>query len=67
MARNAAAVAKVICFRCRESTCACVAELNLERAPTVSARATVTRALAWLGCACVAGSALGAGLALLLG
>jgi hypothetical protein len=56
----------VICFRCRRTTCACLAGLPI--APvTVAARGRVTRAIAWLGGACVAGSVLGAALALLLG
>lgn len=61
-------VAKVICFRCRLSDCSCVAGLNhREPAEPGSERSQLGRALAWLGGACLAGSALGAGLAFLLG
>lgn len=62
----AALTAKIICFACRQSTCACVADLN-RPLPDVPPRGEVGRAFAWLGGACVAGSALGAALALLLG
>jgi hypothetical protein len=58
--------AKVICFTCHRSTCSCVAELN-KPAPELKPRAELVRVFAWLGGACVAGSALGAALAMLLG
>jgi hypothetical protein len=70
MARDAM-VAKVICFTCRESTCGCVAAINSGIRGEVydlrPARSQVTRAIAWLGGACVAGTALGAAMAMLLG
>jgi hypothetical protein len=72
MARDAL-VAKVICFTCRETTCACVAALNsrLRSRPEAAGlrkdRFQVARAVAWLGGACVAGTALGAAVAFLLG
>jgi hypothetical protein len=72
MARQGS-VAKVICFTCRESSCGCVAAINtglkakLKAAQVRSGRSQVTRAVAWLGGACVAGTALGAAVALLLG
>jgi hypothetical protein len=72
MPRPAASPAKVICFTCRESTCACVSSLNLGGDPDGvidlrPSRSQLTRAIAWLGGACVAGTALGAAVALLLG
>jgi len=62
----AASTAKIICFACRQSTCGCVADLN-RPPPDSKPRSDVARAFAWLGGACVAGSALGAALAFLLG
>ena len=71
MSRQAASVAKVICFTCRETTCGCVASLNHQSPREVydlrPPRSQLTRAVAWLGGACVAGTALGAAVALLLG
>jgi hypothetical protein len=71
MPRPAASPAKVICFTCRESTCACVSALNHGDQDRVidlrPSRSQMTRAIAWLGGACVAGTALGAAVALLLG
>jgi hypothetical protein len=72
MSRHAASVAKVICFTCRESTCACVSSLNHSTAEhgvydLRPQRSQMARAVAWLGGACVAGTALGAAVALLLG
>jgi hypothetical protein len=70
MSREAASVAKVICFTCRETQCACVAALNDPKSGAVvdlKPRSQAARALAWLGGACVAGTALGAAIALLLG
>ena len=69
MARESLATAKVICFTCRESTCGCVASLNTggEVWDLRPSRSQLARALAWLGGACVAGTALGAAVALLLG
>jgi hypothetical protein len=51
-------VAKIICFRCRRSDCGCTAP---ERT-----RLNATWAFAWLGGACLAGTTVGAILALLL-
>jgi hypothetical protein len=66
MAVNTAAAdedrAKIICFRCRRSACGC-----LEPVPRLRPRNEVAWAIAWLGGACAAGTALGAALALLLG
>jgi hypothetical protein len=73
MGRQSASVAKVICFTCRESACACVAGLNRRRADLDETsflrprHSQVTRAIAWLGGACVAGGLLGAAMAMLLG
>ena len=71
MSREAVSGAKVICFTCRETRCACVAALNDPESNSgvvdLRPRSQVARALAWLGGACVAGTALGAAVALLLG
>jgi hypothetical protein len=70
MSREAVSGAKVICFTCRETHCACVAALNDPQAGGVvdlKPHSQVARALAWLGGACVAGTVLGAAVALLLG
>jgi hypothetical protein len=68
MAKSTAS-AKVICFTCRETSCACVSAWNrvvLERRGE-RAGGELARAAAWLGGACVAGTALGAVLAILFG
>jgi hypothetical protein len=56
-----ASVAKIICFRCRRADCGCL-PVAADRP-----RLRIGRAFAWLGGACVAGTAVGAALALLLG
>ena len=53
---------KVICFRCRQSACECLAPV-----PCLRPHGEVAWAIAWLGGACAAGTALGALLALLFG
>jgi hypothetical protein len=63
MGAGVASVAKIICFRCRRSDCGCLASGG-ERA---EGHATVAWAVAWLGGACVAGTAVGAALALIFG
>ena len=69
--RRSAQAARIICFRCRKSDCACVADhTRTTRLPGwlgASARAQVLWLLAWILGACLAGSALGALLALLVG
>jgi hypothetical protein len=65
-----AAAAKVICFSCRQTHCACVASLNGDHrwdARPRLFRSGKARAIACLGGACVAGTALGAAIALLIG
>jgi len=63
MGAQTASVAKIICFRCRRSNCGCVPSGEWE----VVGRSTVAWAAAWLGGACVAGTAVGAVLALIFG
>jgi hypothetical protein len=64
MVASNAALGKIICFHCRRHDCAgpCLAAPRKLRW-----LAEARRAGKWLGGACVAGTALGAGLALLLG
>jgi hypothetical protein len=54
--------ANVICFHCRKPDCAC-----LKPTPELRPRHELIWALAWLGGACAAGTALGAALAFLVG
>jgi len=65
---RAAVSHRVICFKCRSASCACVSQWNSypEEWRLGPARSHVAWALAWLGGACAAGTALGAALALLL-
>jgi len=58
------ALGKIICFHCRRTNCAgdCASGRSRVGLPT-----NLRRAVAWLGGACVAGTALGAMLALLFG
>jgi hypothetical protein len=65
MGTRSANVAKIICFRCRKADCGCLPR----RLPSEAEmpRLQLAWAFAWLGGACVAGSALGAALALLFG
>ena len=57
---------KVICFTCRQSSCACVARLNREaEIRSHAGSGEVAWVFAWLGGACALGTALGAVLALL--
>jgi hypothetical protein len=56
-----ASVAKIICFQCRKADCGCLA------AAVEPPRFKLTWAFAWLGGACVAGTAVGAALALIFG
>jgi hypothetical protein len=56
-----ASVAKIICFQCRKADCGC---LDASAQPP---RLKLAWAFAWLGGACVAGTAVGAALALILG
>ena len=68
--RRSAPLPRVICFHCRKSDCACVADHNAKLAALKAAgqpRSQVIWACAWVGGACLAGSVLGALLALLLG
>jgi len=71
MSRTNASVATIICFTCRQTNCGCVAALNHVRPDEVfdlrPRGARIAQALAWLGGACVAGTALGTAVALLLG
>jgi hypothetical protein len=62
VATNAAALGKIICFHCRRHDCVgpCQAAPRKLRWLAEARRAGV-----WLGGACIAGTALGAGLALL--
>ncbi|HEY7954144.1 MAG: hypothetical protein ACHQ17_02640 [Polyangia bacterium] len=69
--RRSAQAARIICFRCRKSDCGCVAD-HTRASPLPawlgdSARAQVLWLVAWILGACLAGSALGALLALLVG
>jgi hypothetical protein len=57
---------KVICFHCQASTCSCVAQFNQTPEPDEN-EARITRVIAWLGGACLAGGAFGAFLAVVLG
>jgi len=57
-----AAVAKIICFKCRRADCGC-----LPASSPVILRSQLAWAFAWLGGACVAGTAVGAALALFFG
>ncbi len=56
-----ASVPKIICFRCRKADCGCLSRVDPE--PNVF-RSQLAWAFAWLGGACVAGTAVGAALAL---
>jgi hypothetical protein len=59
---------RVICFKCRSASCACVSQWNAFPAEwrITPARSELAWALAWLGGACAAGTALGAALAFLM-
>ena len=59
---------RVICFKCRSASCACVSQWNdlPEGWRLTPHHSELAWALAWLGGACAAGTALGAALALLL-
>ena len=57
----------IICFTCRRSDCGCLPAREASEDPPTGARAKLAWAFAWLGGACVAGTAVGAALALLLG
>jgi hypothetical protein len=64
MGAQATSVAKIICFVCRRSDCGCLAPKAALGPPQ---RSELTWAVACLGGACVAGTAVGALLAMLLG
>ena len=57
-----AALGKIICFHCRRTDCVGPCRAAPRRSRWIS---EARRVGAWLGGACVAGTALGAGLALL--
>jgi hypothetical protein len=57
-----ASVAKIICFRCRRADCGCQVTAVRE-----TLRFRAGWAFAWLGGACVAGTVVGAALALIFG
>jgi hypothetical protein len=56
-----AGVAKIICFRCRKADCGCLAASSYARPSQLA------WAFAWLGGACLAGTAVGAVLAFFFG
>jgi hypothetical protein len=64
MASSALALGKIICFHCRRSDCHGPCRAAPRR---LRISAELRRAGAWLGGACLAGTAVGAALALLLG